>query len=222
MSVIVMMPKQDAIQRLIAHYNNQKGQCLNISADEEVDQILLIRHGEPAIDNDGWYNRDRAEEYMAMYDRVGVKQFYKNPICTDNLDSIPIYHSTIPRARHTAELLFFDHPQLIADARFREFERKRAPFFNWSLPIKFWTRLSRLLWYLGVNVNGIESLREARQRCAENARFLADQAKKNHITIVVAHGFHNRYVSKYLQQSGWTLVRKAGHGYWGINILAKT
>ena len=37
-----------------------------------IDQIIIIRHGEPAMDKKGWKDRDEAIRYVKMYDSVGV------------------------------------------------------------------------------------------------------------------------------------------------------
>ncbi|MDN5200275.1 histidine phosphatase family protein [Fulvivirgaceae bacterium BMA10] len=184
-------------------------------------QILLIRHGEPNLKKWGWKNRKAAKKFVHDYDSVGIIAFKENPICIENLVIDKAFHSSLPRAKHTAELLFDQKLQLVEKPEFREFERKLIKFINVPLPLKFWTGSSRLLWLMGLNDKHIESFKDAKQRVEKNARFLENDAKYNKDVVLVAHGFHNRYVKKALKRSGWKEVRKGGNGYLSISILAK-
>lgn len=218
----ITMTSVDTIKKLKNYYQKQaKAPCLKICNSTSANQIVLIRHGEPDLKREGWYNRSMAKIHAMEYDKVGIKRFDSNPICLDSLSEVKVYHSALPRATHTAKLIFGNTFPMIADYRFREFEKKTLPFFNVHLPLKFWSTISRLLWYVGLNSRDIESVGDARTRAKSNARFLADEAHKNDIVVLVAHGFHNRYVSKYLKRAGWSLVRHGGIGYLSINILAR-
>ncbi|UII19471.1 histidine phosphatase family protein [Fulvivirga ligni] len=188
---------------------------------KNVDQIILIRHGQPDVTRGGWRNRDEAVIFTEVYDSVGVLSFKPMPLCPDNLRTDRVYYSNIPRARNTAERIFEDKYDMIEDARFREFERKVMPFFNIKMPLGWWLGNSRILWILGFNDKGIETFKEARQRAKENAHYLEQKADKEHLVILVAHGFHNKYVAKYLRKMGWVQVRKGGKHYTAVNILAR-
>ena len=217
------MGEISTINQLKAYYKQQtKEPCLKIFHEAyHLQQIILIRHGEPDLKRSGWYNRQMAQVYTNQYDRVGVKPFDSNPLCTDGLDQVKVYHSPLPRAEHTARLIFGSKAKLLADFRFREFEKKLIPFFNIHLPLRFWTGLSRLLWYAGLNSSDIERVSKAKKRTKENAAFLSKEASRYGIVVLVAHGFHNRYLSRYLKKQGWKAVRKGGIGHLAINILAK-
>ncbi|ELR71654.1 hypothetical protein C900_02390 [Fulvivirga imtechensis AK7] len=212
-----------SIKDLKLYYSHQQpSSCVEIFNDaaNRFAQIILIRHGEPELERVLWYNRRKIITYSKKYDLVGVKPFEVGPICTENLENVKVYHSTLPRAQHTAELIFGSRFQMIPDSRFREFEKRIIPFLNIHLPLKFWTVVSRVLWYFGFNSREIENVKQAKLRTRANADFLAKEAQLHRTVMVVAHGFHNRYVSKYLRKNGWHLVRKGGRSYLGVNILA--
>lgn len=216
-------PKEPiSIKALKDYYKTQEiDSCLQPYHDASVDQIILIRHGEPDILKTGWRNRKEAIQFMQLYDSVGVLTFSKLPVCPQDVLEDPVFYSNIPRAVKTAELIFADRSDMIVDGRFREFERKVMPFFNIKMPLNFWLVGSRVLWMLGFNDKGIETYKEARQRARGNARFLAEHTAQTHLIVVVAHGMLNRYMAKYLKKMGWSQVRKGGSSYTAVNILAK-
>lgn len=218
-----MKQEVKSIEHLKLYYSEQpQASCVEIFDDptDQFAQVVLIRHGEPDLEKRLWYNRQKVISYSEHYNAAGVKAFDPRPVCVDKLNTAKIYHSTLPRAQHTADLIFGDRFQMVADSRFREFEKKIIPFLNIHLPLKFWTVVSRILWYLGFNSREIENVKQAKLRARANADFLVQEAQVHRTIIVVAHGFHNRYVSKYLRKNGWHLVRKGGRSYLGVNILA--
>ena len=197
--------------------------CLSIYQDPKTKpyQIILIRHGEPDINKKGWRSRNQAEQFAGAYDTVGVIPFDKKLHCFDGLTTGRVYHSSLPRSRHTAQLLFGGNLELIENAKFREFERKVMKFINLKMPLMFWLGTSRILWFMDMNDKDIETFEEAKSRARENALFLAEEAKKDGQVILVAHGLLNRYLIKYLEKNGWEQVRNEGSGYLSVNILAK-
>ncbi len=178
-----------------------------------IDQIVLIRHGKPDLAKKGWYNRTAAKKYMHDYDSVPVIPFKVMPLCEQTLALDTVFSSNIPRASSTANLMFGGQYEIYEDRRFREFERKIMNFINIKLPLGFWKSFSRGLWLVGLNDKGIESFKEAKQRSEGNADFLIEQAHSKHLVILVAHGFHNKYVMKNLKKTGWEVVRKGGKDY---------
>ena len=199
-----------------------EGDCLEMFLYPGIEQVVLIRHGEPDLHKDGWRNRKSAKEFISEYDRVGVVPLDKFPICVDSLpDKHLVFHSTVRRAAHTAELIFGDRFVLIGDSGFREFERKIFPFPNIPLPTRWWTSISRGLWMLGTNDKGIETFTEAKERAHYNADFLSNVATEKGLAILVAHGLHNRYVAKYLKKLGWEPVFEEGNHYFSVRIFAR-
>ena len=71
-----------------------------------IQQILVFRHGEPALHKKGWKNRKEAIRYTEMYDSVGIYDFEQKPICLRENDIKIVYTSKLPRSINTAEKTF--------------------------------------------------------------------------------------------------------------------
>ncbi|MBL3657113.1 histidine phosphatase family protein [Fulvivirga sp. 2943] len=219
-----MAQKKVGLDYIEEYYKNQSlDSCVVPFYDStrNVEQIILIRHGQPDVSRKGWKNREEAIIFTEVYDSVGVLSFKPMPLCPENLRTDSVYYSNIPRARNTAERIFEDRYDMIEDARFREFERKIMCFFNVKMPLSVWLTTSRILWLLGFNDKGIENFKEAKHRAKENAVYLEKKAEEQRLVILVAHGWHNKYVAKYLRKRGWEQVRKGGSKYTAMNILAR-
>ena len=175
----------------------QSGECLDFIRDgdingfngDELQQIIIIRHGEPAMNKKGWKNRKEAIAYTKMYDAVGIYNFEKKPICLRAYDIPLIYTSRLPRAINTAERTIEGELPILQLDLFNEFERKIIKFPNIKLPMKFWSVTSRMVWIIGFNNWGIESFREAKERAQRAAYYLDNKAERNRKTVLFAHGF---------------------------------
>ncbi len=181
-------------------------------------QIILLRHGQPQISKKGWINRIEAINYAIAYDTVGVMPFDKRPF-TGSSELHTVFTSELPRSMHSAYLLFGDDIEYRHLARFNEFERKIFKFANLKMPLGFWSGMSRILWLMGFNDRGIESYRAARYRAFYNALFLEDEVDRSSRALLVAHGFMNRYIAKHLKRRGWNMVNIKGKEYWGAYVL---
>ncbi len=184
-------------------------------------QIVLLRHGEPALNKKGWRKRKEAIRFIAQYDSVGVYPPEHVPIKLSAREVDVIFTSTLNRSISTAEQLFQGFEDQRDESIFREFERKVFSFFNIKLPLKWWTTGSRVFWLMGFNKKGIESFSEAKQRAKEAAIFLETHASENGKTLLVSHGLLNHYLVKYLKKNGWTQVFDGGKDYLSQKILVK-
>lgn len=210
------------LRDLKKYYKNQEpGKPLTIYHDtlSGLQQIIMIRHGEPDLNKKGWRNRDEAILYMQEYDSAKVIPFSDIPLNLNNIPIDTILHSSLPRAQHTAQLAFGKTNVLVENTNYREFERKTMKWCNIKMPTKCWTSGSRILWLMGWNDKNIESFREAKIRAKNNGNDLASKARKDDIVILVAHGLHNKYVKKYLRKGGWKLVYNNGNGYLSVKVL---
>lgn len=188
----------------------------------ELKQIALIRHGEPALEKIGRFSYEEAKQYMKDYDSVGILVPDEPFFLVQEGEDILFYVSNLNRARATADYLFGPEQERVESAEFREFERslgnRRAPI---SLPLRYWTVTARLEWLLGINREGIESFGAAKKRAERAAEKLHSQRREHDKIAVVAHGFLNRYLKKYLKDRGWHIVREGGLSYFGTTILVK-
>jgi len=221
---VLIYGQGNSIREIKEYYKNQSDtNCIKayIDSTAHFKQIFLIRHGNPDLNKKGWRNRNEAILYMRNYDSVGVKLFDKKPLCPIGLKTDTIFHSSIPRAKSTAQLIFENDYVLCGSYRYREYERKCLKFFNIKLPLKFWTISSRLLWMMGLNKRDIESIKQANGRATGNATMLDQNSNLNEHTILVAHGLHNKYVKKFLKKRGWKKVYSDGKSYLSMMVLVK-
>jgi len=188
---------------------------------QDIQQIILIRHGEPDLNKKGWRNREEAIQFMQNYDSAIVIPFSKKPINLESLSIDTIYYSTLPRAKNTAQRAFSDSNILVGSTDFIEFERKAMKWPNMKMPTKFWTTGSRILWMMGLNDKNIESFRKAKGRAKSNAEILTKKTSQQGMVILVAHGLHNKYVKKYLKKLGWKLAYNSGNDYLSVKVLIR-
>lgn len=202
-------------------YTEQSTQdCLKICRITTATQIILIRHAKPRVSPKSYVTFEDAEKHLMDYRNSSVYLDFTSPICTDNLTDLPIYHSDLQRSRETAAKIF--PPEFFRnkeDKRFRELDRQniKLPF---KTPYKIHTTLSRIAWLSGT-MTQIERPKEAWKRLKGNAGYLNALAQKDKIIIVVAHGFHNFFVGRFLKKLGYTLVNDGGHKHLAVNIWAK-
>jgi broad specificity phosphatase PhoE len=188
----------------------------------ELKQIALIRHGEPNLTKTGRFSYEEAAAYMKSYDSVGILVPDEPFFQVEEEEEILFYVSNLNRAKTTADYLFGPEQERVESEEFREFERslgnRRASI---SLPLRYWSITARLEWYLGINRNGIESFAEAKKRAEQGAMKLNAQSQEHDKIVLVAHGFLNRYIEKYLKAQGWQVVRDGGLNYFATTILVK-
>ncbi len=184
-------------------------------------QIVLLRHGEPALDKKGWRKRKEAMNFIIAYDSVEVYQPAYVPVKLIEKDVEVIYTSTLNRSISTAAQVFQRPEDQQAKGLFREFERKIFLFPNIKLPLKWWLTGSRLFWFMGLNKKDIESFSMAKKRAKQAVLFLENDASRNGKTLLVSHGLLNHYLAKYLQKNGWTEVYDGGKGYLSQKMFMK-
>lgn len=189
----------------------------------QLKQIALIRHGEPDLPKGGRFSYEEAKEYMMNYDTVGIMLPDEPFFMVEDDEDIRFYTSTLERARHTARYLFGPEREFVETADFREFERRTDPrHLRMRLPLRYWTVTARIEWMLGLRQDdAIESFGKAKERAREGARRLDAESRQQDKIVLVAHGFLNRYLKKYLEDEGWEIVRDGGRDYFATTIMAK-
>jgi len=205
------------------------GYCLDFLRDEDFpefnlenfQQIIIVRHGEPAMYKKGWRNRQEAIQFTRMYDAVGVYDFDRKPICMRAYDLPVVYTSRLPRAINTTEKTINGEIPIMKMALFNEFERKIIKFPNVKLPMKFWSVTSRFVWVIGFNDKGIESFTEAKGRAQQAASLLNQSAVRDGKALLFAHGFLNKYIKKYLKDLGYEALNFNGQQYLGAYYFYK-
>ena len=189
---------------------------------ENLQQIALIRHGEPDLVKTGKFSRREAKKFLLNYDSVGIVVPEKGFFSVGEGEEVTVFASPIQRALATAQYIFGKNKEMTISPDFREFETTLGHYSpNMRLPIKIWTTIARVKWILGIDRQGIESFSQARQRAQKVAELLAQTSERQSKVALVAHGFLNRYVKKELGKMGWHEVRDGGAGYLATSILVK-
>ena len=194
---------------------------MNLVEDySRLSQIVLLRHGEPALDKKRWRKRKEAMAFIQAYDTVGIYQPTSVPLKLDPSDVEIIHTSAINRSFSTAIYLFGEE-KLQSDSLFREFERKIFTFLNIKLPLGWWLTSSRVFWFMGLNKKGIERFSDAKKRARKVTNFLENDAIENKKSLLVSHGLLNHFLVKYLEKKGWTEVFDGGKGYLSQKMLVR-
>lgn len=188
---------------------------------DKLSQIILLRHGEPALNKKGWRKRKEAIQFVRAYDSVGVYPPAFTPVCLTSNELPTIYTSSLNRSISTAKQVFQEEQVQVSDSLFREFERKIFAFPNIKLPLNWWLVGSRVFWFMGLNKKGVESFSQAKKRARLAAAFLQKDALANGKTLLVSHGLLNHYLVKYLEKEGWTEVFDGGKGYLSQKVMIK-
>ena len=195
---------------------------MNLVEDySKLSQIILLRHGEPALDKKGWRTRKEAVKFVFDYDTVGVYPPHCTPLILQ-VDELEVIHtSAINRSVSTANQLFGPRESYAADSIFREFERKIFSFPNIVLPLNGWLIVTRVLWFIGLNKQGIETFSQAKARARSAAALLEKDALAQGKCLLVSHGLLNHFLVKYLKKNGWTEVYDGGKGYLSQKMLVR-
>lgn len=198
-------------------YPNNKSESLK---KRKILQIILIRHGDPEINRNGWFSYKGARNYIEAYDTVGVRHILKPPVILEPDAEVKIFSSSLFRAYDTALKVFGDDAVLIVDSIFIEFQREITPL-PLLLPIKGWTGLSRFLWMIGLHSNDIPGFRSEKSRVEIAAELLDKAARENKKVILVGHGFLNKYIVSNLKSNGWDHSYDGGNDYLAVQVMTK-
>lgn len=226
LNLFVLIRSEAQLDVLKSFYSNQISNkhenCkIQILQDSSVEQIILIRHGNPKVDKKGWFSSKDAQEYSRLYDLVEVERIIQSPICFDSNLIDTLYSSNLVRAKNTAAQIKNDVVFLKSNAIFREFERDIFSFPILKMPLNFWLATSRLFWYAGIHSKSTESRKSAMIRVKKSADYLINRTEENGIVVLVAHGMFNGKLKKVLKKKGWENVLDTGKGYLSVKILAK-
>jgi broad specificity phosphatase PhoE len=183
-------------------------------------QIILIRHGNPEINKNGWFSYKAARNYIKAYDTVGVRPIGKPPVTLVSNEEVKIFSSSLYRAYDTALKVFGNESAINVDSAFIEFQREITPL-PLILPIKGWTGLSRFFWMIGLHSNDIPGFRSEKSRAVMDAGLLEKAAIENRKVILVGHGFLNKYIVRDLKKNGWDHSFNGGNDYLAVQVMTK-
>lgn len=179
-----------------------------------VAQLVLVRHGKPALGRDLRIDWRAYHAWWAAYGESGLAETEMPPHTLKELAcrADVIVASPLPRAWQTAQALC-NGREVIADERFVEAPLPSPPIPFVHLTPTAWGVLSRVLWWLGYSGTG-ESRKHAKIRAASAADRLIELAQGHELVVLCAHGWFNRMVRKVLRRRGWQCIYDGGDSYW--------
>jgi broad specificity phosphatase PhoE len=178
--------------------------------------IILARHGEPALSRKIRLTAEGYREWWARYETGGLKPGQTPPPGLQELALTVSARRVSPRlrAQETAaalgkHLTFEVDPHLIEAPlpppnfpRFLRFSPSR-----WGVIARLWW------WFLNHHDPGEETRAQAEVRAAAVADRLIAAARDGDV-LVVAHGFFNAMIGRALKKRGWRRVVNQGYRYW--------
>lgn len=178
--------------------------------------IILARHGRPALSRRCWLSADEYRDWWARYDAGGLFEGQTPPdgIVETARSAGTLYASTLRRAQETA-LAVVDGRAFETDAIFVEAPLPPPHFPRWfKLPPRFWGVVSRFWWHVFNHHDGLESRAEAEIRAGQAAQLLIQRASEGRDVLVLAHGYFNHMIGRKLAAQGWALIENEGFKYW--------
>ena len=180
-------------------------------------EIVLLRHGKPALAETNKISSSRYGAWVAEYDQAGIDLVVPptRQALAAAAKSDFVVCSHLPRSLESAQALGVNRID-VSDALFREFE---MPFANIKTPRfspALWSAFYRLMWLVGFSANA-ESLRQAKQRGLECVEQLLEYAKKHRQVLFVGHGALLWFICKQLLSRGWSGPTSSPRSYWDVN-----
>lgn len=183
-------------------------------------QIILMRHGRPAIDSRQWLSAQAYGTWVKHYNVVIIDPAAPPPTEATRhaRQAAYVLCSTLPRSLTSATKLGVQaHGQ---DAAFRELEMPNADWRFPILPVGLWSVLFRLAWVLGYRRHA-ESFAAGRTRAAACAETLGQLAATHGSVLFIGHGALNGFIARALRRSGWHSPDSAPRHYWQYAIFSR-
>jgi broad specificity phosphatase PhoE len=183
-------------------------------------QILLVRHGRPAVDFRTRIPGSAFGAWLRSYDEAPLDVASVPPadlrarVATVGC----IASSPLRRSRESAAHLAAGRP-VVCDALFAEAGVPSTIRLGLALRPRHWTLLLRVAWFCGWS-GGAESVQGARRRAQSAAERLAELAREHRSVMLIGHGEINRMISRVLRRMGWD-GPVSGSAYWSVAELQR-
>jgi broad specificity phosphatase PhoE len=184
-------------------------------------RIVLVRHGQPAIDAAPRTSHRGFRDYIDAYEAAGLAPDSAPPEELQDLlkELTAVFTSGKPRAQESAAKLA-PNAELIADPLFAEapLAAPRIPLLRMKVPK--WAVVARILWHAGYHPE-IENYRKSKHRASAAADILIARARSQGATALVAHGYFNFLIGRELRSRGF--VKSGSHRvrYWNAVVYEK-
>ncbi len=185
------------------------------SAAASAGEIVLARHGRPALDRSQKMDWRGYRAWWEAYDQGGLAEGQAPPEALKAIAARAdvIFSSTLQRSRETAAWAAPGR-EVFADADFVEAPLPSPPIPGLRLKPTLWGAVARLTWSFGVSA-GQESCAQATERARKAADKAIAASDGGKLVLVCAHGWFNRMMRPQLLARGWACVEDGGDGYWG-------
>jgi hypothetical protein len=187
----------------------------------EIVQVMIIRHQKVNLPKQRNYTFREANRFYEAYDTADIFPVEFSPVSLNGHDIEKIYCSRLPRAIRTSRQMFGAEFPLEQYAFFNEFKKDMLPLPIVRFNLGTWSVLSSIEWILGAGNGQGETYREARQRAEYAAEFLEKRAMQERKVVLVAHGFLNHFIRKYMKKNGWILIVDGKNRNLGVSMLVK-
>ena len=191
-------------------------------ADTRPVRIILIRHGQPAIEPAPRTGHRGFGSYIDDYEEAGLDPASAPPEELQDLlaELEAVFTSGKKRARESAKALA-PNAELIVDPLFQE-----APLASPRIPllkmkVTKWAVVSRVLWYAGFSPR-IENYRKSKHRARDAASILMRRAEKDGSAALVAHGYFNYLIGSELRRRGFAQTGRHKARYWNAVVYERT
>lgn len=178
--------------------------------------IILARHGEPALSRKVRLTADGYRDWWARYEIGGLRPGQTPPTDLQALAAHVAVRWVSPRlrAQETAAALgaefVFQVEAFLVEA---PLPPPDFPAFLRFSPSR-WGVIARLWWwFLNHHDPGEETRAQAETRAADAAERLIAAAGQGDV-LVVAHGFFNFMIGRALKRRGWRRSVNQGYRYW--------
>ncbi|MFZ2268032.1 MAG: hypothetical protein WAV95_10710 [Azonexus sp.] len=184
-------------------------------------QIILMRHGRPAIDGQQGLSARAYGAWIKRYNAAAIDPASPPPAAAIRQARLArhVQCSTLPRSVGSAAALGISaHGQ---DAAFRELDMPHADWCFPILPVGLWSVLFRLAWVLGYHRH-TESFAAARARAAACAETLSQLAAVHGSVLFIGHGALNWFIARVLRRAGWQSPDGAPRQHWQYAVFSRT
>jgi broad specificity phosphatase PhoE len=187
-------------------------------------QIVLARHGEPALSRKCRLTSRQYRDWWARYELGGLRAGQSPPghVQEAARKAGVILTSTRKRSIETAKAVAADR-EMTHDALFIEAPLPPPAFPDFvRLSPRAWGVVSRFWWWFFGHHEGQETRREAQARAAKAAELLDELAGQGQDVLLVAHGFFNTMIGLELRRKGWRCVCDRGFKYWSTRHFERS
>jgi broad specificity phosphatase PhoE len=166
-------------------------------------QIILIRHGRPALDVAPRTSHHGFRQYIDAYEEAGLDpQDVPPEELQDLLAELDAVFTSGKRRAHDSARVLAPHAELVVDPLFIEAPLASPPIPLLRMKVPKWAVVARILWHVGYHPE-IEGYRRAKHRAARATDILLGQAKRERTAALVAHGYFNFLIGRELRRRGF-------------------